>query len=304
MPELPAEVFRSPRQPECAERAFVLTAVGIGNTIGFDGHEYLLLVAEPELARAATQLQQYEQERLRPLPPPLFVPHLYARAWIGCVIYALTLLAMALLISNGVLRLDAFDTGELNAALVQQGQWWRAWTALTLHLDGAHLAANLAAGIWFGYLAARQIGSGNAWLLIVSGAALANLLEAWLGPAQHRSVGASTLVFTALGLLSAHSWGLSYSLAQRWALRWAPLVAGVVLLGWFGSGGADATSPDDVAVHVDVVAHVAGFCVGAVLGALAVQHWARWALGHLPQWLGGAAALASIVIAWGYALAS
>ena len=77
-----------------------------------------------------------------------------------------------------------FDTGDLHVASMRSGQLWRAWTALTLHVDGAHLAANLAAGVWFGYLAARQIGVGRAWFLIVSGAALANLFEGLSGPAE------------------------------------------------------------------------------------------------------------------------
>ncbi len=92
---------------------------------------------------------------------------------------------------------------------VQAGQWWRAWTALTLHLDGPHLAANLAAGVWFGYLAARQMGGGTAWFLTVTGAALANLLEGLLGPPEHRAVGASTAVFSGtrrhVGLLVARA---------------------------------------------------------------------------------------------------
>ena len=86
--------------------------------------------------------------------------------------YVLCLMGVAYLISAGLLRLDAFDTADMRAAAVRGGEWWRAWTALTLHVDGAHLAANLAAGVWFGYLAARQIGVGSAWFLIVSGAAL------------------------------------------------------------------------------------------------------------------------------------
>jgi rhomboid protease GluP len=201
-----------------------------------------------------------------------------------------------------VWRLDAFDIGSLDAARVQGGQWWRAWTALTLHLDGAHLAANIAAGVWFCYLAAAQIGSGSAWLLIVTGAALANLLEALLGPSSHQSVGASTAVFTALGLLAAHAWQLRRSYTQRWAVRWAPLVAGVVLLGWFGAGGG---GEDTTAVaQIDVVAHAAGFLVGALLGALAAQPWASRSLGRVPQWLSGLVALLSIAIAWACALAS
>jgi membrane associated rhomboid family serine protease len=160
-------------------------------------------------------------------------------------------------LSHGLVRLDAFDVGELDAARVQAGQWWRAWTALTLHVDGPHLAANLAAGVWFGYLAARQMGAGSAWLLTVTGAGIANLLEGLLGPADHTSVGASTAVFAALGAMSAFSWRERLPLRQHWGRRWGPLVAGVILLGWTGSAGEGT----------DVIAHLAGFAVGAVLGA-------------------------------------
>jgi len=296
MPAVLTEVFRSERQSDCDERAFVLYAVGIGSTVGFDGTQFLVQVDEAEAVRANAQLQRYELERrLVPAPPP---PPVHPNAWVGCVVYGATLVAIGLIISNGLWRLDAFNTGELDAGKVQSGQWWRAWTALTLHLDGAHLAANLAAGIWFGYLAARQIGSGNAWLLIVTGAASANLLEALCGPPSHRAVGASTAVFTALGLLAAHSWRLRYSRSQRWAMRWAPLVGGAVLLGWFGAGSG---AGDD---STDLVAHALGFVVGTLLGVLAAQRAAQQALARIPQWLGGLAALGSIALAWACALAS
>jgi membrane associated rhomboid family serine protease len=154
------------------------------------------------------------------------------------------------------------------------------------------LAANLAAGVWFGFLAARQIGAGSAWLLIVTGAALANLFEAHFGPATHRAVGASTAVFTALGLLAAHSWRTRFHLPQRWALRWAPLVAGAVLLGWFGSAGEGT----------DIVAHALGFVFGCLLGSCAALPAVQWALNRVPQWLAGAAALASLGTAWACAL--
>ena len=165
----------------------------------------------------------------RPLP--------YPYAWVGCVVYALVLFGVAAALSHGLVRLDAFDVGELDAARVQAGEWWRAWTALTLHLDGPHLAANLVAGVWFGYLAAAQMGGGTAWLLTVTGAGVANLIEGLLGPADHHSVGASTAVFAALGAMAAFSWRERFATPQRWARRWGPLIAGVVLLGWTGSAG-------------------------------------------------------------------
>jgi rhomboid protease GluP len=286
-------VYRSPRRRDCNERLLVLTAVGVEAFVTPAAGEFLLQVAPADALEARRHLLQYEAEnRLPPPAPP--PPPLYLHAWSGCVAYALTLIGVAWVLSNGLVRLDAFELGELDAERVQAGQWWRAWTALTLHLDGPHLAANLAAGVWFGYLAGRQIGSGTAWLLGVTGAALANLLEALLGPADHRAVGASTAVFCVLGMMSAYSWRERFALPQRWARRWGPLVAGVILLGWTGSAGEGT----------DVMAHLAGFAVGALLGAIAAVARVRTLLHRVPQPLSGAAALASLAIAWSCALLS
>src|SRR3569833_648564 len=168
------EVFRSLRRRSCDERALVLTAVGIESAVTFAGAGFILWVSEPDAPRALQHLTLYETEN-RPRPPPPPPPRLYPNAWTGCIFYVICLMTVAYAISGGLIRLDAFDTADLHSANVRSGQWWRAWTALTLHLDGAHLAANLGAGVWFGYLAGRQLGVGSAWLLIVTGAAIENL---------------------------------------------------------------------------------------------------------------------------------
>lgn len=284
-------VYRSARRRDCNERLLVLTAVGIEAFIVSLPGEYLLQVPAADEGFALRQLSQYEAENRAPPPPPPPPQH-YPHAWVGCLGYALTLLGAAWMVSGGAVRLDAFELGELDAARVQAGEWWRAWTALTLHLDGPHLAANLGAGVWFGYLAGRQMGSGTAWLLGVSGAGIANLIEGLLAPPEHRAVGASTAVFSILGMMSAYSWRERFALRQRWARRWGPLIAGVILLGWTGTAGE----------QTDVMAHLAGFVVGALLGATAALPAVRGFLGRLPQPLSGAAALASLAIAWAIAL--
>jgi rhomboid protease GluP len=292
MPAAAIEIYRSARRSACDERALVLTAAGIPSAIRADGALFILEVDDTELDLALGELGHYEAEvrptPVAPPPPPRRQPH----AWIGCLVYAAVLLGVAYAIGNGLVRLDAFDLGELDAGRLQSGQWWRAWTALTLHLDPGHLAANLGAGIWFGYLAAGELGSGSSWFLIVNGAALANWVEGELGPATHRSVGASTAVFTALGMLAAHSWRTRFYLPQRRALRWAPLVAGIVLLGWLGSAGE----------QTDLIAHALGFVVGVLIGALAALPAIERALRRVPQWLAGLGALASIALAWSCAL--
>ncbi len=271
----------------------MLGAVGIASAIALrDGH-CILEVAEPEAQRALTHLTQYEAEN-RPVEPVPPVSPLHSGAWAGCVGYAAWLLGVEYAISNGLVRLDAFNIGELDGARVQSGQWWRAWTALTLHVSGPHLAANLGAGIWFGYLAGRQLGVGVAWLLIVAAGGIANLLEGLFAPPWYQSVGASTAVFTALGLMSAYTWRERLQLPQSWVQRWGPLVAGIILLGWLGTAGE----------HTDVMAHLLGFGIGLLLGAVAALPAVRRHLHDVPQWPAGIAAIAILAAAWGAALAS
>ena len=289
----PVTVFRARRRRACEERLLVLLAVGVVAELVPGEGEFLVQVDAQDADYARRHLAQYESENRAPPPPPP-PPRLHPYAWVGCVFYVVTLVGVAYVVGNGLVRLDAFDLGTLECARVQAGEWWRAWTALTLHLDGPHLAANLGAGVWFGYLAARQTGVGTAWFLTVTGAALANLIEGLTGPPGHGAVGASTAVFTALGLMSAYSWRERFDLPQHWGRRWAPLVAGVILLGWTGSAGEGT----------DLVAHLAGFTTGVLLGvAAATATFRRW-LERVPQWLTGAAALAEIALAWGRALMS
>jgi len=275
----------------------MLGAVGIASVLAFDGEYYVLFVDEADAAAAVAHLESYAGE-MAPVAAPEVAPapsppvRIHPHAWIGCLAYIVVLLGVAFAAGQGLWRVDDFARGALDAARVQGGQWWRAWTALTLHRDAAHLMGNLGGGAWFGYLAARQLGVGSAWFLIVTGAAAANLFDAGFGPASYHSVGASTAVFTALGLMAAHSWRTRLHLPQRWALRWAPLVAGVVLLGWLGTAGEGT----------DVVAHALGFAMGCLLGAMAAWPRIERLLARVPQWLSGLLALGSVSVAWAFAL--
>ena len=283
------EVYRSPNRAPCEERAFVLTAVGVPFEMVESSQGFSLWVESANAALAGDHLLHYQQERRRPpRVAPVAAPPLYQQAWVGSAVYALVLLGVAVGISLGIGRLDAYAAGELNAGLVRQGQWWRAWTALTLHLDPAHITANIGAGAWFGYLAGRLLGPGTAWALVVLGAGAANLIEALLAAPDHTAVGASTAVFTALGLLAAYSWRERHMMQLRPAQRYGPLFGGVVLLGWLGTSGA----------NTDVMAHLLGFAVGGILGALIATPRLQRQWRRLPQWLGGAVALGTIGLAW------
>lgn len=299
------EVYRSAHLADCDERTFVLLAVGIPSAIGADPDNYHVYVDAAHASEARAQLARYEVEQRHEAarraaafaaPPARDHP---GAVW-GVIAYWLVIGGIGLALAEAVGPLDAFWRGDLDAARVQAGEWWRSITALTLHTDGAHLLANLAAGSWFGWLAARQLGPGIAWALALIAASTSNLLEALLGPASHRAVGASTAVFAVLGLLSAHAWrsrhgggaAASAPAARRWANRWGPLVVGVILLGWFGSEGE----------NTDVVAHVGGFALGALAGVLAALPRVERMLEQVPQWAAGAFAIGLVMLGWALAL--
>jgi rhomboid protease GluP len=283
------EIFRSFWRSACEERSFVLHAVGIDSQVAWLGRTWALVVPAAQLAAALAQLEQYEREnppRRRPADPE----PLHRGAWIGSATYAAVLLSVGYLAGDLALGADWLDAGALVAGPTRAGEFWRAVTALTLHLDVGHLLANLGFGVVFGLLAGQLLGTGVAWGTVLVAASAANLLNAFVQPASHSSVGASTAVFATLGLLAAYAWRRRRNEGDRWAYRWAPLIAGVILLGFTGAGGE----------RTDVLAHLTGFATG-VLAGVAHATW-RVPRGAIAQFAAGSMAVLAIAGAWALAL--
>jgi rhomboid protease GluP len=286
----PVPVFRG-SQPECLEYALVLEAKAVPyERIEADG-EWLLVVA-PSLAQAAAdELTRYAAERaLRREPPPPFVP--FAGSAMGAAVYAFVLILVAYCAGIELFGVDWLRVGALESKAGGAGEWWRAVTALTLHLDQEHLLGNLLFGIGIGVLAGRMFGPGFAWLGILMAGAAANFIDMLVSPVGHRAVGASTAVFAALGLLAGFGWGERRNLRDRRFYRWAPLFAGVCLLALLGAGTE----------HVDVLGHLLGFMTGTAAG------WS-FARAGLPrtrsptfQRTTGVIAAALLGVAWYFAL--
>jgi rhomboid protease GluP len=285
----PVAVYRSHLRPPCEERAFVLHAVGIASQLASDGRYWTLLVQAADAPAAAAQLRRYDFEnppRRRPAEPEL--PH--HGAWLGSTGYAAVVLLVGYLAGVSAFNADWLESGALLTGAVRQGEVFRAVTALTLHLDVGHLLANLGFGTVFGLLAGQILGPGIAWASILAAAAAANLLNAFVQPDVHASVGASTAVFATLGMLAGFEWRRRSSAPERRARRWAPLVAGIFLLAFTGTGGE----------HTDVLAHLTGFAVGAAAG---VAH-ATWRVprGRFAQMAAGLASVVVVGVAWALAL--
>ena len=183
----------------------------------------------------------------------------YPAGWPICGIWVLVLMAVFYWQNQDVSLVERAASSSVG--IFGRGEWWRPFTALFLHGDLSHLAGNLLGGTIFGTLVAKSIGPLRAWPLILFCGSLGNLITAWLNyPAGFLSIGASTAVFAALGILSGL--GVSETLRDRFRLPWvritAPVLAGVILLGWLGSGTGTP--------HTDVMGHVFGFSTGLAAG--------------------------------------
>jgi membrane associated rhomboid family serine protease len=279
-------VFESRDQRPCADRALVLASLGIPHELVSDASSWALLVPAPDASYAVEQLLLYDRENPPRKPrPPVTIE--YHQAVPGVVGYVAVLCLVAWLAGTAFLGKDWLAAGRVDGELLREGEWWRTITALTLHADFSHLAGNLLFGSFFGFYAGRLAGSGIAWFAIVVTAACGNALNTFLLESMHRSIGASTAVFSALGLLAGFVWRGRLMYRDQWPYRIGPLVGGVALLMYTGTGDA----------NTDVGAHLMGFLAGLGGGVLLavlprIPRRPIWQLGA------GAAALLVVAAAW------
>jgi rhomboid protease GluP len=285
-------VFESANRAACSDRALVLSAVQIPFQIVEDAMSCAVLVPAEFSAQAMHQLMQYDDEN----PPPVVVrqtPIVYQNALPGLLAYAAIICGIAALIATAASPHDWYIAGRVDGALIRAGEWWRTITALTLHSGLQHLVGNLLFGLVFGLFAGRLLGSGVAWLVILLAAVSGNALNTLLLESTHRSVGASTAVFAALGLLAGYVWRGKLMRQDHWPYRVGPIVGGFALLMYTGTGGE----------NTDIGAHLMGFLCGLGSGVLLAPFRGRLAEPRL-QRMCGMVAVAIVIGAWLFALPS
>lgn len=258
------------------EGALVLTSMDITHELMRGASGGFLLVRNGDYDRARKQLDRYEEEN-RDFPPRRRVerprysgPPLVLLAFVALVAFAW--------ITGPVSRPHGswFAQGASVSSLVLGSEPYRAVTALTLHADGAHVLSNLVSGAIFGRAVERRFGPGVALLGITASGFLGNVANAAFYAGQglpHASIGASTAVFGAVGLLVTSQlllggtrwFGSSSGKKERrhWTEYLAPVVGGLALLGALGSGPS-----------TDIWAHAFGLLSGVVI-ALPLALWLR-----------------------------
>jgi membrane associated rhomboid family serine protease len=277
--------------PVARDWSLVLHAVGVRHELLTTASGGELWIGPEDHARAAREIERYLRENRGQATAVVSWPR-YRHALWGVLAYAAVLIAVTAAALYRLGERNWVNRGVLEIGLMDRAEWWRVFTALTLHGDLGHLMANLAFGVLFAYPASQFVGVGVAWLTILLAAGAANAVDMLLHPPTHSVLGASTAVFAALGLTSAFSWRRRASSLLTWMQRASPLVAGVALLAFTGIGGE----------RTDVLAHVLGFMAGVGSGFALAQVPLPPPDRSRPQWLAGGIALTLLTAAWTAAL--
>src|SRR5213593_1038852 len=268
------------------EWAVVLAAGNIPHRLhpGLDG--WALIVAARDAEAARETLDAYDRENIADIADvgAEAVAPIHGAAVVGVAV-GLLLIGFFAVTGTRASRSTWFERGSADAGRIVAGEWWRTVTALTLHADAPHVIGNAGASVLLVGAVGQQLGPGvGLWLLLLAGAG-GNALTAVAHGAHHNSVGASTAMFGAIGILAATR---VVSRGRRPAARklWMVVAASLALFALLG------TSPD-----ADLLAHLFGLLLGGVIGLATAAALPR-PLRPPAQWVLAVAVLALVVGAW------
>ncbi|MDB6058766.1 MAG: Rhomboid family protein [Verrucomicrobiales bacterium] len=244
--------IRARSRRQVMDWGLVLASQGIDAAIVRENDTWALAVAPHEYDRAIKAVDQYVTENRgwkwqHSLPGSDLFFHWGALLWalaIGAIYYWSMVQFPQMKIA-----------GAVDSDLVHAGQWWRLFTAVSLHADMSHLMANMTTGVILLGFAMARFGPGPAVLATYVAGVLGNVAGLYLYHGEHRSLGASGMVMAALGILAVQSfalWHKDHSARQLVARAFFAAVLILILIG---------TSPES-----DIVAHFGGFFAGAIFG--------------------------------------
>jgi rhomboid protease GluP len=249
-------VFKNLSEDDADTYRLVLSSTGISHHLEKGGHGWDIRVNDTDYEKAVTAIEEYlkENPELQKTEDPLY--YKYQKTFTGIWV-SILLIACHVAIAIGD-KSDLFiETYGSSACHILHGELYRSVTSLMLHADPLHLMGNIAGIAIFGTAVCSIMGWGVGWLMILATGIVGNLTNALLYESGHISIGASTAIFGAIGMLSAHQFFQKFNQSGQKMKAVLPLACGLALLGILGSGK-----------HTDVMAHLFGFLAGIILGSL------------------------------------
>lgn len=235
--------------------SLVLISQGIESVIEQDSDSgaWLLKLEPAQLVRARKTIQQYLRENRhrrwqRELPSTglLFDGR--------SVFWFMTLILIHSIVEAGLegLRL----AGRVDSLALEQGEWWRCFTAVMLHADIPHLVANTSSGIILLGFAMGAYGAGAALLGTLLAGAFGNVFAYCFHAQAYHGLGASGQIMGALGMLAVYSL-LHRQQSPSGTLLWRAVLGSLMLFVILGLNPG-----------TDVLAHLGGFLGGILSGIL------------------------------------
>jgi len=249
-------LFNDLTAEEAETYALVLTSSGIAHQTRKGPLGWELIVEAETFESAFEAIRQYLLENRQPVPVPEQPAAVFERNFSG-VWVALGLLACHLTV---VLHLDrdaVVKTFGASASQILSGEYYRTVTALMLHGDALHLVSNMFGIAIFGTAVCTVTGLGVGWIMILLSGLIGNFCNALLYQTDHLSIGASTAIFGAIGILGAYQFLRRFRQPGQRLKAYLPLGAGLALLGFLGAGA-----------RADLMAHLFGFVVGILAGGI------------------------------------
>ena len=279
------ELYENLSKKEAELCSLVLDSSFIPHRVRRRGRGFSVLVDEHNYDAARETMAAYFAENRMdhafPATAEDDADHAFAGVWMAAFLGAIHVYVA----NTGRVR-DIWEGFGASAARINDGEWFRTVTALMLHADAVHLAGNMAGMAIFGTAVAQVAGWGVGFLLILIAGAAGNFLNAMMMHAGHLSIGASTAVFAAVGILSAHQFVRRRKTGGRKSRAWVPVFGGIALLGILGTGE-----------RVDLGAHLLGFAAGIGVGVL-YGIFGAGRTDERTQWICASAATFIIVFAW------
>ena len=229
--------------------------------------QFSVRVREKDLDNARDHLDLYAREN--PLPRHLrdesdkkeTVPVAHIFFSTAALAAALTLALVHICLIRSALWPSALFAYGISPYFLHQGETFRAVTALFLHSGPEHLMGNMAGIILLAGPLVRISGPGTGLLFLLAASVSGNLIANSLSLDSRLSIGASTAVMAAAGMLSARQ-----AMHRKPRITfWRPLAAGLILTALFSHGP-----------RTDVAAHLFGFLSGTGTGVLVFPLYRIW----------------------------
>ena len=279
------ELFNNLSEDQVWNYGLVLLSSGITHTVKKNESDWQIIINDENLEIEAIEIITKYLEENQNVSSDEYASLEYNKTSTGYLISVFLLLSYAgvYLINKKYQYNHEFGSSAFH---IMHGELYRSVTSLMLHADILHLIGNMLGIAVFATAVCTITGWGAGMLMILLTGVIGNFVNAFMYKSGHLSIGASTAVFGAIGILSGHQFVRKYRQKNQKIRAWLPLASGFALLGILSSG-----------LRVDIMAHLFGFCTGILLGGV-YNFYIKKTLSSLYQYSCFLITISIIILAW------